>query len=246
MSEIKLLRGDCLDLMKNIPDKSIDLVVTDPPYEISAGDCIGGNLENRWNLKFLIEKQDISKGLNIREFSNLIYKKMKTPNIYIWCNKKQILEYLNIWVGEFKCAFEIICWHKNNALPTYPNKYLSDTEYCLYFHIGKCKPVSYNNAKTWFVENINLKDKNKYFHPTIKPIEMIQKFIENSSDENDVVLDCFMGSGSTGVACKLTNRNFIGMELNEEYFEIAKQRIENGFVQKKITDDELNSLPLFL
>lgn len=244
MSEIKLLQGDCFELIKQIPDKSIDLVITDPPYEVHAGKYISGSSKG-WNLNFLFEKQDITKGYDLSYFSNLIFNKMKTPNIYFWASKKQIPAYIDIWVNKFKCAFEILCWHKDNALPTYRNKYLSDTEYCLYFHIGKCEPTSYEKARTFWVQSINIKDKKKYFHPTIKPLNIISTLIENSSSENDTVLDCFMGSGSTGVACKNLNRNFIGMELNEEYFDIAKQRIENGFVQKGMSEDELNLFPLF-
>ena len=97
-----------------------------------------------------------------------------------------------------------------------------------------------------FADVLDCNGAGNEFHPTQKPIDLLKIFIQNSSDENGVVFDPFMGSGSTGVACKLTNRNFIGIELNEEYFDIAKQRINNGFVQEKITDDELNNLPLFL
>ena len=71
----------------------------------------------------------------------------------------------------------------------------------------------------------NKKDKDLYKHPTIKPLEIIKNFVINSSNENDNVLDCFMGSGTTGVACKELNRNFYGVELDKEYFEIARERI---------------------
>lgn len=133
---------------------------------------------------------------------------MKYPNIYFWCNKKQIPEYFDIWVNQYKCNFNIICWHKSNALPTYSHKYLSDTEYCLYFHKGHCNPTSYEDAKTFYIAPINSKDKKLYGHPTIKPLEIIEKLIRNSSNKNDIVLDPFMGSGTTGVACKNLKRKF--------------------------------------
>lgn len=88
-------------------------------------------------------------------------------------------------------------------------------------------------------------DKEKY-HPTQKPVKLCEYLIKTYTDEGNFVLDNCMGSGTTGVACKLTNRNFIGIELNEKYFDIAKQRIEKGFVQEEITEDELNSYPIFL
>ena len=151
------------------------------------------------------------------------------PNIYLWCNKTQIPEYFKFYVEKHKCKFDIICWHKTNALPTYSNKYLSDTEYLLYFRKGKgkCFPKSYEDAKTYYIAPINHKDKKKYKHPTIKPLDITEKVIKNSSKENDIILDPFMGSGTTGVACKKLNRNFIGIELDEKYFNIAKERIEN-------------------
>lgn len=71
-----------------------------------------------------------------------------------------------------------------------------------------------------------MEDKKLYKHPTIKPLNIIENLVINSSNENDVVLDCFMGSGTTGVACKKLNRKFIGIEIDEKYFEIAKNRIE--------------------
>ncbi len=117
--------------------------------------------------------------------------------------------------------------HNCNALPTYSNKYLTDCEYCLHFYKGKgtTKPESYEDAKTVYIAPINHADKKLYKHPTIKPLPLVEKLIRNSSRPDDTVLDMFMGSGTTGVACKKLNRNFIGFELNHEFFEIAKERI---------------------
>lgn len=81
------------------------------------------------------------------------------------------------------------------------------------------------NLKTHYETPLNQKDKKLYGHPTVKPLEIVKNFIINSSCENDIVLDPYMGSGTTGVACKNLNRNFIGIELDEKYFEIAKKRI---------------------
>ena len=96
---------------------------------------------------------------------------------------------------------------------------------------GYCDPSAtderYENAKTFYISPLNQKDKKKYNHPTIKPLGLIEKFIKNSSHKGDIVLDCFMGSGTTGVACKKLERDFIGIEINKDYYEIAKNRIEN-------------------
>lgn len=227
---IDLRQGDCLEIMKDIPDKSIDLIVTDPPYDVSVtggGGTINKVKKLNKSLEDLVEA-NITNGYDIEILGEEFMRVMKEPNIYLWCNKIQIPEYFKFYVDKHKCKFDIICWHKTNALPTYSNKYLSDTEYLLYFRKGKgkCFPKSYEDAKTYYIAPINHKDKEKYKHPTIKPLDITGKLIRNSSNENDVVLDPFMGSGTTGVACKESNRNFIGIEIDEKYFEIAKKRIE--------------------
>ena len=85
--------------------------------------------------------------------------------------------------------------------------------------------MSAPTKRTFYVSKKNLQDKRLYRHPTIKPLEIIKNLIINSSNEGDTILDCYMGSGTTGVACKELNRNFIGFEINENYFNIAKDRI---------------------
>lgn len=232
----KLLQGDCLELMKKIPDNSIDLIVTDPPYDISCTNG-GGSINNIKKLNQSLKQLDesgISNGYDIELFGDEFIRVLKDINIYLWCNKTQIYDYFNFYVGKHKCKFDIITWHKTNALPTYSNKYLTDTEYCLYFRKGgnRCKPSNYEDTKTFYIAPINHKDKKIYHHPTIKPLDITEKFIRNSSKENKIVLDPFMGSGTTGVACVNTNRNFIGMELDENYFNIAKNRIEKAKTQR--------------
>lgn len=234
---MQLYNDDCLSILKTLPDHFVDLVVTDPPYEVSAtngGGSINNVMKMNRSLKQL-DDADISKGYNIREVGKELVRVMKNINLYIWCNKVQIPEYFNYYVNELGCKFEIICWHKTNALPTYKNKYLSDTEYCLYFRKGGyCDPSQtaeeerYENAKTFYIAPLNAKDKKLWNHPTIKPLDITQKFIKNSSKKGDLVLDCFMGSGTTGVACKNLERDFIGIELNRDYYKIALERIREN------------------
>lgn len=234
---MQLYNDDCLSVLKTLPDHFVDLVVTDPPYEVSAtngGGSINNVMKMNRSLKQL-DDADISKGYNIREVGKELVRVMKNINLYIWCNKVQIPDYFNYYVNELGCKFEIICWHKTNALPTYKNKYLSDTEYCLYFRKGGyCDPSQtaeeerYENAKTFYIAPLNAKDKKLWKHPTIKPLDITQKFIKNSSKKGDLVLDCFMGSGTTGVACKNLERDFVGIELNRDYYKIALERIREN------------------
>lgn len=226
----KIICGDSLQYLRTLPDNCIDLIVTDPPYDISADG--GGSINNVKKLNASLHDlvdANVDKGYNIEEFNTEFVRVMKNINIYIWCNKVQIPEYFNFYVNRHKCKFDILRWEKTNALPTYSNKYLSDTEFCLYFRKGgMCKPNTYEDAKTYYSAPINAKDKKKWGHPTIKPLDFTQKLIRNSSNEGDIVLDPFMGSGTTCVAAKLENRQFIGIEIDKEYFYIARERIEKG------------------
>ena len=232
---IDLRKGDCLKILKDISSKSIDLVVTDPPYLIENTKA-GGKSELAKSIQKMndeIENKNLTNGFNIEVLDELV-RIMKNVNIYIWCNHKQIPMYLDYFVNKRNCSFDIIIWNKTNAMPLFNNKYLTDKEYCLYFRKnGLCAPKSYEEAKTVYYQPINIKDKKMYNHPTIKPLNIIRNLIKNSSNENETVLDCFMGSGTTGVACKELNRNFIGIELDETYFEIAKKRIEET-IEKQI------------
>lgn len=231
---MQLYNGDCLEILKQISDKSIDLIVTDPPYDVDTSGG-GGTINTIKKLDKSLKDLDdanISNGYDIELYNTEFVRVMKNINIYIWCNKVQIPDYFNFYVNKLKCKFDILCWHKGNALPTYSNKYLSDTEYCLYFrNSGRCYPANYEDAKTFYFAPINHKDKKIYGHPTIKPLDFTRKLIRNSSIEGQVVLDPFMGSGTTGHACQEEKRDFIGIEINKEYFAIAKNRIENHIVQ---------------
>ena len=130
------------------------------------------------------------------------------------------------------CNFEMFIWNKTNVPPFTNGHYLKDKEYCLLFWEQGCKiSGSYETMNTVYRTTLNMKDKKAYKHPTIKPLDIIENFVKNSTKEGDVVLDCFMGSGTTGVACRNLNRDFIGIEINPEYYEIRKNRIENQVQQ---------------
>lgn len=133
------------------------------------------------------------------------------------------------------CNWNLLTWHKTNPVPACGNKYLSDTEFCFF---ARQKGVriggSYKTKFTYYVTPLNTKDKKQYHHPTCKPVSILENLILNSSNESDVVLDPFMGSGSTGVAAIKNNRNFIGMELLNDYVDTARGRIENDLLNEVI------------
>lgn len=124
------------------------------------------------------------------------------------------------------------------------NSYLSpNTE--LIFWLIKDKP-KVNKKDSFFKSEIwRIEPSKNNSHPAPFPTQLCENCIKLSTNENDLILDPFCGSGSTGVACKKTNRDFIGIELDEKYFNMAKQRIENGFIQEEITEEKLKEFPLF-
>lgn len=235
-NQSNLIKGDCFEYLQTFKPK-FNAIITDPPYDIptiNRGGSVNRLKKFDKSLKE-IDRTNLNKSYDIETFAQLtepLY--LNDINAMFWCNKKQIPEYFKVYVEKRKCKFQIICWHKTNALPTYSNKYLSDTEYLLYFYRGKgkCFPQSYEDAKTFYVQPINHKDKKLYGHPTIKPLNIIEACVRNITKGGDVVLDPFMGSGTTGVACVKCGRGFLGVELDEPYFKIAKERIENLKNQK--------------
>ena len=220
-----IILGDAYEVIKKIDSKSIDLIVTDPPYLISKGSSGNGRISKQM-LKLTNELQDsdVANGIKL-DILDEFMRIMKKPNIYIWCNKKQILPYLNYFVGIHKCSFEILTWIKTNPIPTCGRNYMNDKEYCLYFRKGISLHTTYQTGKTYWITPTNVKDKKLYGHPTIKPIDIIKTLIQNSSAPGDVVFDCFLGSGTTAVASKELERNYIGIEKNSDYYEITLQRL---------------------
>lgn len=220
-----VILGDCYEVIKSIPDKSIDLIVTDPPYEI---DTIGSKENNISKTFANCNKQIsyISEGIDLKILEEYM-RIMKKPNIYIWCNKKQILEYLKFFVEKHKCSFEIMTWCKTNPTPLCGGNYLIDKEFCLYFRKNVKLNTKYETAFTYWIETKNKMDKDKFEHPTIKPVHILNNLILNSSNENDIILDTFVGSGSTLVSAKNLNRRYIGIELNPKWHKVAVDRLNN-------------------
>ena len=154
---------------------------------------------------------------------------LKQINVYIWCSKKQILPLMKYFIDGKGCRFEIITWHKTNPIPTVNNKYLSDTEYCLFFRDGAKLGGSFETKGKYYISPINVSDKDKFEHPTIKPLAFVKNHIINSTKKGDVVLDPFAGSGTTLVAAKELGRQYIGFELESKWYNIAVNRL-NGIM----------------
>ena len=132
----KIICGDSYSLIKEIPDKSIDLIYTDIPYDMEGnggGGCFG--VKNR---EFYRQVSEMTHGIDysiLKDFCRVL----KSLNVYIWCNQRQILSLMKFFVEDRGCRYELLTWHKTNPMPACSGKYLSDTEYCLFFHRGGAK-----------------------------------------------------------------------------------------------------------
>lgn len=234
--------GDCYELIKNIPDKSIDLVYVDIPYLVKNMVSGSGNIKqlcgftkdsgtnrNATRKKTFIELAKIMDGIDYSIFDELC-RVMKKICIYIWCSKEQILDIMKYFVEEKGCMFEILVWCKTNPTPFCNNTWLPDVEYCLFFREKGTKLNDGIKLKSkYYVGQTNIKDKKLFGHPTIKPLDLVKRHILHSTQPNDIVLDCFCGSGTTCIASKETGRRYIGMEINPEYHKIAINRL-NGIL----------------
>lgn len=222
-----IYKGDAYDLIKSVESKSVDLIVTDPPYKIEGLHVGTGLLKGRKNSHVdQMMETNLGDGIDLKILDEFV-RVMKKINIYIWCNKEQLYDYMTYFVKERKCKFEIIVWAKPNPAPFTNGHYLKDKEYCLYFwEAGVVVKGSYETLKTYYIQNCNITDKKEFGHPTIKPIEIIKNLIRNSCG-GGVIFDPFLGSGTTCVAAKELGMKYIGFEINENYFEIAKNRL-NG------------------
>lgn len=214
---IELHHGDCLEVMKSIPDKSVDLVLTDLPYgEVNSEAGRNGGI------------RDLQVGIadtldfDLNEAVNESLRICK-GSIYFFCGFNQV-SFLRSTLSFNGLATRLCIWEKTNPSPMNGQfTWLSSIECCVF---GKFSGATFNEfCKSAVWRHVT---EPKEFHPTAKPIALMERLIKASSNEGDTVLDFTMGSGSTGVAAKKLKRNFIGIEKDEKYFEIAKKRIENG------------------
>ena len=232
--QVSLYNGDCLELLKNIPDKSIDLIVTDPPYlHVKGGMKSKIFNTGTWSAQSYTNTKMNDFGENeIFRFLNGADKKCKKTNMFVFCSKLQ-LQYYFKWIYENKKKYDLLIWDKQKKGMKSTKFFTSDIDYVIRIYesggaLNKILSVNSEKADSSFYTKIQSYPQPKGEHETMKPIELLEKYILLSSNKNDVVLDPFMGSGSTGVACVNTGRNFIGIELNEQYFNIATERINKA------------------
>ena len=219
--QIKLLHGDCIELLPKIPDTSIDVIITDPPYFL-------GMTHN--GQKGCFNDLVICKPFYEKLFTE--YKRVLKPDgcVYFFCDWRSYAFYYPIFDKIFNIK-NMLVWLKHGR----PNQNYYGFGHELVIFAGKIKKPTISNVIT-DIKSFNFgadKTNGGKVHPTQKPVELIEKFILDSTNDSDIVLDTFAGSGTTGVACINTGRRFVGIELDDDYFEIAKGRIENALKERR-------------
>lgn len=236
--KIQLFKGDCLEIMKDIPDGSIDMILCDLPYGTTQ--CKWDSIipfESLWKqynrvIKdngaiVLFGSEPFSTELrhsNLKSYKyDWIWVKTK-PSNFLNCKKQPMRKYETISVFYKKqCNYfpqGLILSDKQNKNSCKENTYGKVREFT--------QEVTYTNYPHNVLEFANITGSN-CIHPTQKPVELLEYLIKTYTNENETILDNCMGSGSTGEACIKTNRNFIGIEQDDKYFEIAYNRI-NGYI----------------
>jgi site-specific DNA-methyltransferase (adenine-specific) len=213
--------------MKDIPDDSVDCIITDPPYKVTSRGgytSAGGMMLDKSMRDGSVFREN---SICIEEWLPILFSKLKnTGHCYIMCNNKNLSNFMKAIDSSSFHLIKVMVWAKDNKIMS--QAYMSQIEFI--FFLRKAGFVKINNCgESDLLQFSNPKNKN---HPTEKPIDLLMVLAQNSTNEGQTILDPFMGSGSTGVACVNTNRNFIGIEKDEKYFEIAKDRIEKTISDK--------------
>jgi DNA modification methylase len=230
--------GNCVDYLKFIDTNTVDLILTDPPYNL-------GNFMRKRNTNLVkmrenqfayagwdnLSQDDWEKEMEIffQESSRVL---KKSGSLLLFMSLIKIETIIKI-ASKYKCYYKTTgIWHKTNPMPRNMNiHFVNSTEAWVYF-VNNDTSGTFNNSGKMvhdFIETSLTTAKEKKFgkHPTQKPTKIISHFIKHLSNKNDVVLDPFMGSGTTGVCSRKMDRKFIGIDLDKEYYELSKTRMLN-------------------
>lgn len=228
-SNFILKEGDSVELLKLIPENSIDCLVTDPPYSTISGGTPDNPEVKR--PKGILESNDGKifelNDLPIENWIGEAYRIMKDrSHIYVMVNMLNLLYYAEEITKAGFLIHNILIWKKNNVTPS--RWYMKNAEYIIFARKGEAKPIN-NMGSKMILEHNNVTDR---IHPTEKPVSLMQELILNSSSENDIILDPFIGSGSTIEAALISNRKAIGFELDKKYYDLSFKRISNIDLKK--------------
>lgn len=235
MNNIQITNEDCLVAMGRIPDCSIDCVITDPPYKTTARGSsgnTGGMLAKKINMQGKVFK---ANDIVISDWLPTLYNKLKEGgHCYIMTNHVNLHNYLNVAKNTGFHFIKSLIWDKGNKITG--RFYMSQFEYILFLRKGK--GVKINNCGTSDIISIkNKKTKDAHgenIHDTEKPVALLEILIQNSSNEDETILDPFFGSGNIAIACLNTERNFMGSDLDKDCYNGAVERLGNHKKQLKL------------
>lgn len=215
---------DCFDAMREIPDGVIDMVITDPAYKTISGGTSSIEAQ-KWNTSILSKNDGkifTHNDVKIIDYMKEFFRLLKpSSHCYVMTNNLNLRELLNIAEQVGFGFHNLLAWQKNNC--TANRWYMKEMELVCFFYKKPAKNINNMSSKQIFkFDNI----KNKV-HPTQKPVELMQHYIENSSSENEIILDAFAGYGSTAIAAININRKWVCIEKDKEYYDKAIERIEN-------------------
>ena len=232
MCEVSLMNGDCFELMKNIPDSSIDLILTDPPYNIANYST--GNLKFKWRSEINNDLAEWDRKVLMPSMLLPEFKRIIKPdgNIFIFCSYNLIGEYHKVFDSEFD-TFQFMVWHKTNPTPNFrKSSFLNSCELIICcWNKGHVWNFTRQNEMHNFIESPICMGRERIKnpkHPTQKPVKILEHIIKIASPENGTVCDMFFGVGSTGVAAVKMKRNFIGIEVDDKYFRAGEKRINEA------------------
>ena len=210
---INIMQGDCLELLKEIQTGSVDMILTDPPYYV-------GMTSNG-------QKATFTELSMLKPFFNSLFQELrrvlKEDGLAYVFTDWRTLPFLQPILDQHLGVKNVLVWDKAGRMS--PN-YGFYHELILFAGNNKRRICKKNILKAPSFASNAKKTNGDKLHNAQKPIELLTEFILDATNENEVVLDCFMGSGSTGIACLNTNRRFIGIEIDDIYFNIAKKRVE--------------------
>lgn len=222
----KIINKDCLIALKEFQDESIDLVVTDPPYKLVQGGCTNHAVKLKGAEVDELKTGEVFKNnsLKFSEWIPEVHRVLKkNTHCYIMCNDRNLQELLNEGVKAGFKLLNVLVWGKSKHSPN--RYYLKNCEFIVMFRKGNAKNINNMGTKQLLLfDNVSNKS-----HPSEKPVDLMKVLVENSSNKGEVVLDPFMGSGSTCIACALLHRNFIGIEKDLKYFKVAKERLKEVY-----------------
>lgn len=244
MNNFIIKNQDALIALKDIADETIDCIITDPPYPTISGGHGGEDSSSTANRPTGILSKNDGKIFNyndidIKNWAPECYRVLKNgTHFYVMTNFLNLEYYMRIIRESGFELHNLLIWEKNNATPN--RWYMKNCEYIIFARKGRAKPI--NNCGTKTVLQVkNVKDR---IHPTEKPTELLRILIENSTNENDTILDPFGGSFSTALAALQTGRNAISFEIDEEFYNQGRERLENFNPETEIVISVKKEKPL--